>query len=296
MTYAYPSFVAIGRAVLCAALLAACAGDEQGANEPLPTVFGGDRPTTLQVPSSYDAERSYPLLLVLHGWGGTSLLNQVYLGFTGAADSRDILVVAPDGLVDRDGKPYWNASDVCCDVYGTGVDDVGYLTGLVEDISAAYSVDPDRIYVIGHSNGGFMAYRLACERADLFAAIASLAGAAAFADPATCAPSTPVSVLQIHGTADETVPYEGGASFPGAVASVERYAAYDTCAGSLTPSGTLDIEKRLEGAETTTSTASCPAGLATDLWTIEGGVHSPVLDNPLFADLVWTWLSAHPRP
>ncbi len=281
---------------LCAALLAACGGGEDGAAEPLPTVFGGDRPTSLQVPSTYDAGRSYPLLLALHGWGGTSLLNQIYLGFASAADARDILIAAPDGLVDRDGKPYWNASDVCCDIYETGVDDVAYLTGLVEDIQAAYSVDPARIHVVGHSNGGFMAYRLACERADLFAGIVSLAGAAAFADPATCAPAMPVSVLQIHGTADETVPYDGNANFPGAVASVERYATYDACTGSLAPSGTLDIEKRLEGAETTTSTASCPPGLATDLWTIDGGAHSPILDNPRFADLVWTWLSAHPRP
>ncbi len=291
-----PPVAATCRALLlCAALLAACASDDP-ASDPPPTVFGGDRPTTLQVPASYDADRSYPLLLVLHGWGGSSLLNQVYLGFTNAADTRDILVVAPDGTVDRDGKPFWNASDSCCDFYGTEVDDVAYLTGLVDDIRAAYSVDPARIYVIGHSNGGYMAYRLACERADIFAAITSLAGAAAFQDPATCVPSAGVSVLQIHGDADETVPY-GGGNFPGAVASVERWATYDDCTGSLTPTGELDIEKRLDGAETTTaSVTSCPDGLATDLWTIQGGAHSPVLELPRFADLVWTFLSTHPRP
>ncbi len=283
------------RGLLCAALLVACGGDE--AAHPPPTSFGGDRPTTLQVPATYDADRSYPLLLLLHGWGGNSLLNQVYLGFAGAADARDVLVLAPDGTVDRDGKPFWNASDSCCDVYGTGVDDVAYLVGLVDQVSAAYSVDPRRVYAVGHSNGGYMAYRLACERAEVFAAITSLAGAAAFQDPSTCVPSAPVSVLQIHGDADQTVPYDGGRSFPGAVASVERWATYDSCTGSLTPAGTLDIEKRLDGAETSAaSITSCPASVAADLWTIHGGAHSPVLANPAFADLVWTFLSSHPKP
>jgi polyhydroxybutyrate depolymerase len=292
-----PAMSRLPPAILCAAILSACGGSDEGGGEAPPTVFGGDRPVTLQVPATYDPEQSYPLLLALHGWGGSSLLNQVYLGFASSADDRDILVAAPDGLVDRDGKPFWNASDVCCDVYGTGVDDVGYLGGLVDDIRDAYAVDEGRIFVIGHSNGGFMAYRLACERADLFAGIMSLAGAAAFVDPSTCVPSQPVSVLQVHGTADDTVPYDGGQNFPGAVASVERFATYDACSGSLESSGTLDIEKRLDGEETTTSSvASCPGGVATDLWTIDGGVHSPVLDNPRFADLVWTWLSDHARP
>ena len=287
----------LARTLLCAVLLVACGGDEGEGEGPPPTVFGGDRPTTLQVPATYDPDRSYPLLLLLHGWGGTSLLNQVYLGFTGAADDRDVLVVAPDGNVDRDGRPFWNASDHCCDIYGTGVDDVAYLSGLVEEIGAHYSVDPARIYAVGHSNGGYMAYRLACERADLFTAITSLAGVAAFADPATCVPAAAVSVLQVHGTDDDTVPYAGGESFPGAVASVERWASYDACTGSLTAAGTIDIEKRLDGAETTTSSVtSCPTGVATDLWTIDGGGHSPVLDNPAFADQVWAFLTSHPRP
>ena len=282
-------------ALLSAVLLAACASDEPG--EPPPTLFGGDRPVTLQVPATYDADRSYPLLLLLHGWGGTSLLNQVYLGFAGAADARDILVLAPDGTVDRDGKPFWNASDGCCDVYGTGVDDVAYLSTLVEDVSAAYNVDSRRIVAVGHSNGGYMSYRLACERADLFAAITSLAGVAAFGDPAACVPSEPVSVLQVHGDADETVPYGGGQGFPGAVASVERWATYDGCAGTLSEDGTLDIEKRLDGPETSIATvASCPSPISTELWTIRGGAHSPVLDNPTFSDLVWTFLLDHARP
>jgi polyhydroxybutyrate depolymerase len=286
----------LARALLGAVIFAACASEDP-AGEPPPTVFGGDRPATLQVPAAWDPDRAYPLVLLLHGWGGTSLLNQVYLGFTGAADARDLLIVAPDGTVDRDGRPFWNASDHCCDIYGTGVDDVGYLVGLVEEIRAAYQVDPARIFALGHSNGGYMAYRLACEHADTFAAIASLAGVAAFRDASTCVPAEPVSILQIHGTADDTVPYAGGASFPGAVASVERWATYDDCSGALAASGTLDIDKRLDGAETEVASAgSCPAGVAIDLWTIEGGAHSPVLDNPVFADQVWAFLTAHPKP
>jgi polyhydroxybutyrate depolymerase len=283
------------RIAACAALVA-CGGS---AAEP-PRVFGGDRPVTLQVPEGEGGPGPLPLLLILHGYGATGLLQQAYLGFVGAADDRGILVAAPEGTVDADGKPFWNASDACCDFYGSGVDDVAYLGGLIDDIRAAYDVDPDRVYVIGHSNGGFMSYRLACERSDAIAAIMSLAGAAAFQDPDTCRPEEPVSVLSIHGDADTDVLYDGSTAepggYPGAVASIERWADDDGCAGGLEATGELDLDQRLDGAETERSAAAgCPDGIGAELWTLRGGTHVPSFAQPLTADEVWAWLEAHPK-
>jgi polyhydroxybutyrate depolymerase len=266
----------------------------------LPVVFGGDRPVTLQVPGDYDPTRAYPLLVILHGYTGIGAEQQAYFGFDGAADARDILVLAPDGTINGAGENFWNASDACCDLDASGVDDVAYLGGLIDDVAAAYNVDAARTFVIGHSNGGFMSFRLACERADVVAGIMSLAGAAAFADPEVCVPSEPVNILALHGNADVLVPYLGGfflASFPGAAASIERWAGYNGCTGDLAAGADLDLDSVLLGSETATSaTSGCPTGGAAELWTIRGGAHIPQVAQPGFADTVWSWLEAHPRP
>lgn len=292
--------------VFLVASLSACGdggGGEPAAPDaaPLPLVFGGDRPVTLQVPSSYDPARAYPLLVILHGYSANALAQQAYFGLIDAADARDALILAPDGTKDQLGNRFWNASDACCDLGGTGVDDVAYVSGLIEEVAAAYAVDPARVFLIGHSNGGYMSYRMACERPDLIAAIASLAGAAAFADPATCSPDQPVSVLAIHGDADTVVLYPGGtsngATYPGARDSVARWADYDGCDGALGGTTTLDLEEVLAGAETTVeAVAGCPTGIGVELWTVQGGSHIPRFDQPAFIDGVWAWLGAHPRP
>lgn len=289
-------------ATLLATFLVACGGGGGDAGDAAdagarPTVFGGDRPATLQVPRDLDPARAYPLLVILHGYSVNGVFQQAYLGFNDAADARDALVIAPDGLVDSNGNQYWNASDACCDRDGSGVDDVAYLGGLIEEIAAAYPVDPDRVHLVGHSNGGYMSYRLGCERPDLIASFASLAGAAAFGDPATCAPDRPVSVLGIHGDADAAVPYDGGPGVPGARDSIARWAVYDGCGEAFDAASPLDLEATLAGAETAVErVAGCPAGVGLELWTIQGGSHAPNLAQPAFADAVWGWLADHPRP
>jgi polyhydroxybutyrate depolymerase len=286
-------------AALFALSVMACGGDDGGAPDagPLPTVFGGDRPATLQVPADFDPAMDYPLLVILHGYSVNGVFQQSYLGLADAADGRGILVVAPEGSVDSGGRQFWNASDACCDFDGSGVDDVAYLGGLIEEIAAAYPVDPSRVHLIGHSNGGFMSFRLACERPDLIASIASLAGAASFADPTACTPDRPVSVLVLHGDADATVPYEGSALVPGARASATRWAGYDGCGEVLEPGGALDLDRGLDGAETRVERApACPDGSGVELWTLEGAGHVPSFAQPTFADAVWGWLDAHRRP
>lgn len=285
-------------------LVVACAPEPEPRPPPSTDVFGGDRPVTLQVPYDYDHERPYPLLVVLHGYQVDAFLQMTYLGLDRLADDEGVLVAAPNGTVDDEGLRFWNATDACCNFYGSQVDDVAYVTGLVRDISAEYNVDARRIYLLGHSNGGFMSYRLACERADLFAGIVSIAGAT-FADETRCQPSQPVSVLHIHGTADATVLYDGATEsgeffkhpYPGARETVERWRKHSGCTGAVTsdrpPLGLFGGEG---GEETKRQAATgCPKNVAVELWTIEDGLHIPPA-NRMFGAAVWGWMAAHPKP
>jgi len=287
-----------GIALAAAALLAGCGGGGDG--RPDQFLFGTDeRPVYLEVPADYDNSAPTALLMVLHGYSANAYTQLAYTGLEALVEDQGILLVAPEGTVNSTGQQFWNATDACCDNDGSGVDDVAYLTDLIDDISSVWNVDPARVYLFGHSNGGYMSYRMACDT-DRIAALISLAGAT-WKDTAMCDPAAAVSVLQIHGTADDLVLYAGdgdgpGAS-PGAVETVTDWAGYDGCTGELAlRDAALDIDSVIPGAETEVSAfAGCPAGLGVELWTITGGGHIPPL-HPDFATTVWSWLDAHPRP
>lgn len=290
----------IGRAVALLLVFAACAcsggagGDGNGAPG---TVFGGDRPVALRVPASYDGGTPAPLLMLLHGYGVNASIQTSYLGIAPVLEAAGVLFLAPEGTVDSAGNRFWNATDACCDFYGSGVDDVGYLTGLIADVRAEYNVDPARIFVAGHSNGGFMSHRMACEDAAEIAAIFSLAGAT-FLDPADCVPAAPVSVLQLHGTLDESVLYDGLAeAYPGASVTVTSWAVLDGCDATLAATGApIDLDTSVAGAETRVDAATgCPSGISAELWTMEGAGHIPAFAST-FAGTLWSWFAAHSKP
>jgi polyhydroxybutyrate depolymerase len=298
------------RRMICSLLatLAACTADGAGISDDAPDaggvvdvdartdrplVYGGDRPVDLQIPPTLEPGVSYPLVLILHGFTATGSLQQSYLQLTNLAADPGAFVLAPDGTTNSNGQRFWNASAACCDFEGSGVDDVAYLGGLIDAVSADWPVD--RVYVVGHSNGAFMAYRMACERADVITAIAGLAGAAGAPDDYPCDPASPVSSLHIHGTADTVIAYGGGtngnASYPGALASIEQWAVRNGCATSRTAAGTLDLDSGLLGAETTVENVDeCPDGIAMTLWTIQGGSHVPSFQSGFPTTLVdWLW-------
>jgi polyhydroxybutyrate depolymerase len=268
------------------------------------------RPARVYVPSRYDGQTALPLVLVLHGYGADAAWSLDYFRMEPLAEARGFLVCHPEGTVARDGWRFWNGTDACCDVYGSNVDDSAYLRGLIEEVARQYLVDRKRIYVTGHSSGGYMSHRMACDHADLIAGIASLAGMT-FLDPNTRRPSQPVNVLQIHGTADEAVPYAGGALlaglpvvalFPGAVTTVQTWAGFNGCQGpqwDAQPSMNLDLA--VAGLDTTVLRyTNCPAGGAVELWSINGGLHAPTFfsgtTNSEYSARVIDWLLAHPKP
>jgi polyhydroxybutyrate depolymerase len=265
------------------------------------TVDAGRGEVTLTVPARYDPDVPTPLIVTLHGYTGSGAGHDRAWGISALADDYTFLSIAPDGEREPGGDEnrFWNASDACCNFFGADNDDSAYLRRLIDEIKARYNVDPGRVYVIGHSNGGFMSYRMAYEHSDAVAAIVSLAGAnhAEERDP----PPHPVHVLQIHGTDDATIDYRGGEiqgkRYPGAMASVMRWARYNGC--DTTPRGRemRDLDASLPGHETgvTKFDTGCRDGGSAELWTISGGGHGPVYSESWAGQIV-EWLLAHPRP
>ncbi len=262
--------------------------------------IGGDRPVTVRVPPSYKAGTPAPLVIMLHGYSASGLLEEIYLGLNALSDARGFLYATPDGTVDASSKRFWNTTYACCDFGKTGVDDTKYVSALITQIQARYSVDPKRVFLVGHSNGGFMSHRMACERSDQIAAIVSLAGSMG-SDPTKCAPAQGVSVLQIHGTKDETIAYEGsqlqGVSYPGAETVTREWARINGCGATPdTTAPALDLDTKLAGGETkVTKYSGCKPGGHAELWSIEGGSHIPSL-TPAFSGAVVDFLYAHPKP
>ena len=169
----------------------------------------GDRRFEINVPAGYDGSKPIPLVVVLHGYTGSGSGAKAYFRLEAEARKRGFLTVYPDGIPDSSGNQFWNATDACCQLTATESDDSAFLTRLIDRVEEKYSVDPKRVYFAGHSNGGFMSYRMACEHADRIAAIVSVAGAT-FADVSACKPSQPVGVLQVHGTSDTVISFTGG--------------------------------------------------------------------------------------
>lgn len=259
-----------------------------------------NRPYDVFVPTRYDAAAPMPLVLLLHGYGASGDIQEAYFKFEPLAESRGFLYVHPDGTVDAGGRQFWNATDACCSIAGDVIDDAAYLMAIIEQVSTDYNVDSKAIFLAGHSNGGFMSFRMACQHADAIAGIASLAGAT-FAGTADCTPSEPVSVLQVHRTRDETIFYDGGSivgvDYPSAPQTVESWVASNGC--DTTPTITadaLDLDGGIDGAESDVETfGGCEHGSEVELWTIGHGSHIPGVTADFSAGVI-DFLLAHPKP
>lgn len=253
--------------------------------------LGGDRPAALFVPSDYDPATPWPLVMLLHGFTASGSVQDLYFQVSARVDELGFVFVLPDGTTDPDGAQFWNATPACCNFYGSPVDDVAYLSGLIEEAKSLLHIDAQRVVLIGHSNGGFMAHRMACDRADLVTGIASLAGSTVRLDTA-CVPSDPVTVLQMHGTMDTTIPYDGQPfqglySYPGAEDIVARWKAYNGCTGGPVDHGYANYDGNVAGDEThAISWDGCGGDREVRLWKMEGSGHIPVVNADFITDIL----------
>ena len=241
-----------------------------------------------------------PLVVMLHGGFGSGSQAEKSYHWDDEAAAGHFVVAYPDGL-----HRAWNTDGGCCGIPAkTSVDDVGFITAMVAAIEHSIPVDATRVYATGISNGGIMAYTLAC-RTTIFAAI----GPDSATELGTCPHPAPVSVIHIHGTADKNIPYHGGegdgvAHIDGPSVPVlnARWRVIDHC---LPPAAT-------RAGTVTTSTANCPASKTVELITIAGAGHqwpggrpSLLVQTLLHTDppstaldatkVIWQFFAAHPR-
>lgn len=231
-------------------------------------------------PRNIGAGEKLPFILWLHGLGASGELFRVGLHVDDLANKYRFFYATPNGTADSMQRRFWNAGPFCCDLDGRGVDHVGRLSRILAEAAHKADVDPLRIFVVGFSNGGFMAHRLACSGAAPLAGIASMAGLGP-GSAYPCTPSTAVRVLEIHGDADNVVRMEGGHLFdiaeypahPSLRKSLEFWLRHHHCSTREPSSTSVDLLPNLPGAETTQlKFANCNADV--ELWTIAGGGHT----------------------
>ena len=156
-----------------------------------------DRPANIMLPAGFDPTVATPIVFVLGGYFNLASELDDWINVSSLVDELGFILVLPNGTIDPDEAPFWNATDTCCDYYDSGVDDVGYLSSLLDEAKERFTIDTNRVIYLGHSNGAFMGYRMACQAAGDLTALVSIAGSS-WLDEADCEATHPISVLQVH--------------------------------------------------------------------------------------------------
>jgi polyhydroxybutyrate depolymerase len=230
---------------------------------------GQVRQYLLHVPAAYDPEDPAALVLVFHGAGISAERFVGYTRFSNVADREGFLIVYPQGQGPKE-EAFWDTSP--------GSRDVQFIRDLVDHLQRRCRVDPSRIYASGHSNGGGMVNRLACELADRIAAIGPVSGAY---QSGRCSPSRPIPVFAIHGTTDHIIPYEG---IPGWAAS---WAERNGCDPEP-----VEIVHNVLISER--QWVNCSEGADVVLYTIVDLAHDWTHDLINFGQTIWDFFEQHP--
>lgn len=190
---------------------------------------GLQRDYILYVPANYTGTTAVPLLFNFHGYTSNATEQMWYGDFRAIADTAGFLIVHPEGKLDGSGNTHFNVG-----WGGSSINDVGFTSALIDSLLLDYSIDEDRVYSTGMSNGGFMSFRLACELSNRIAGIASVTGSIVPQTMTNCAASHTTPIMQFHGTSDATVPYTGGTGWTQPISSLVNYwANFNNCAPVL---------------------------------------------------------------
>jgi len=161
----------------------------------------------LYIPQIYTGNSSVPLVFSLHGYGSDNLEQESYADFRPVADTANFIIALPNGTIDSYGYNSWNSYDL------NSVNDIGFINALIDTIITNYNIDTNKIYCCGLSNGAFMSYDVGCYLSNRISAIASVAGSMIQNHVNNCTPLHSLPVMEIHGTSDAVVPYNGYTSF-----------------------------------------------------------------------------------
>mgnify|MGYP001571063344 CR=1 FL=1 len=274
---------------------------------------GRERSYLLHIPVGFDTAKLYPLLLGFHGGAGSGEKFAGQTGLSDYADREGFIAVFPDGI-----EHNWNDGRDTTDAYKAGVDDVKFVRLLIESLKSKLPIDASRIYATGVSNGGIFSERLACELADVFAAIGPVVGPIATNLAPRCNPARPISVVGIQGAADPGIPIGGGeqGGFGGlgaggfvesAESTMQLWASKNGC--GVPPTITKLPPKVNDGTSVTHyEYPRCREGVAVEYYIVEGMGHGwppkrpqaprlagPTSQNINATDTIWEFFKAHPK-
>jgi polyhydroxybutyrate depolymerase len=252
------------------------------------TVDDMPRSYYLYAPKDFRSRTPLPVVMVFHGLNQDGSYLASTTGFNDLADTDGFLAVYPNGSGGSEGLS-WNAGSCCGFASDHRIDEPAFVRGILADLEQWTAIDSRRIYAAGFSNGGGLAYRLGCEMADTLAAIAPVGGAFIFE---RCRPSRPISLLDLHGSADQVVPFAGGGSGPNMIPPVEEvlaaWAEFNGCGeGPLSEQGE---------AAAHTYYAGCADGTAVEAYLIQNIGHSwPANAVWPATKTIWEFFAAHPK-
>jgi polyhydroxybutyrate depolymerase len=252
---------------------------------------GEDREFVLYIPESNDDSTAVPLMVNFHGFGGTIGDYMETADMRSLADEHNFILVYPQGTM-LEGYSHWNSGLPGGDNKSTA-DDFGFILALIGHISASYSIDADRIYASGYSNGGFMSYSFACYHSDRFAAIAPVSSTMLNGFDGDCAPQRPMPIISLNGTSDDTIPYDGGTVGYQSIPDVLNYwveannISEDPITSSFDDNGTTIEHFLYEGGDD---------GVAVSHYKVNGGYHVWFDNNYEGSDtghLIWDFVSQY---
>jgi polyhydroxybutyrate depolymerase len=300
------------------------------------TLDGGARTYYVHVPPGAVGPRPAPLVLAFHG-GGMTVYGDGGLGFElfahvrAKSDSSGFVLIEPEGtpalpLTQPGTLDVFNAGNCCeqAEQKNGNVDDVGFVSAILDAIGKETCIDPKRVFATGLSNGAMLSHRLACQLSDKIAAIAAVSGGLGNRDldtlptPTTlfqCNPGRPVPILHIHGTQDACYPFDGGwgplslLTFEAVPVTIASWVTRNGCDAGAPPS------RVFQNGAASCYLYGCPKNAEVELCTIDGGGHywpggddwagstflcgsnQGVRSSDLLAnDAMWTWFQAHPMP
>ena len=234
------------------------------------THAGQERSYILYVPASYTGKNEVPLVLNFHGYTSNAKDQMGYGDFRPIADTAQFIVVHPQGTL-LNGKTHWNVGGWTLE---SKVDDVDFTKVLIEKIREEYKIDETRIYSTGMSNGGYMSFLLACQMSDKIAAVASVTGSMTPQTFGACDPKHPTPIIQIHGTKDDVVPYNGD-NWTKPIADVMDYwVSYNSCDASASTTAITDTDTSDGSTAEKITYQSCKKDVLAIHYKIDGGGHT----------------------
>ena len=182
-------------------------------------------------PASFALEKTYPLIISLHGGGDYADANMEYTGFKKINDENDLVLIFPQGTIAQDkGDTGWFAGGDCS---GLEVCDISFIEKLIDFSIEELSIDSDRVYVSGFSNGAFMAYTTACFLSNKVAAVAPVSGSLSPDDYESCSPERPMSIIHLHGLNDSAIPVQGSDYITPLQLVSNYWSSFNSCSESI---------------------------------------------------------------